>query len=271
MTTRPTAPVVVHAIGGLPAIGPAALCMGVFDGVHRGHLALARATVTAAERHAATSVALVFEPHPDSVVRPGTVVERLASLDQNLRALADAGIDRPLAVRFDRQLQGLAPDAFLRALQPAIELRALVMTPESAFGRDRAGTPKAMRLLGASTGFEVVVAADVVRDGEAPISSARIRAALRAGQVETAIRLLGHPLVLEGELGEPRGELRRLTVAYAAALPPVGRYPARLLLAAGSGTPRDGRLVVQQDGTVHVAGAAGVAPGPVALQLGAAG
>ena len=56
----------------LPAIGPAAICMGVFDGVHRGHQALLGATVAAAAELGAASVALVFDPHPDEVIHPGT-------------------------------------------------------------------------------------------------------------------------------------------------------------------------------------------------------
>jgi len=269
MTTPSADRAVIHGIEALPTIGPAALCMGVFDGVHRGHLALAHATIEAAARQGAASVALVFDPHPDSVVRPGTVVRRLAALDRNLRALADAGIDRPLAVRFDTALQGLTPDAFLRAMRPAIELRALVMTPGSAFGRNRAGTPDAMRALGASAGFELVVAG-VVLDGGEPISSARIRAALLAGELATASRLLGHPLVLEGELSEPDGEHRRLVPAYLAALPVAGRYAARLWRAPDVGGGRGVELIVDGGGTVHVAGAADLAEGPVTVHLGEA-
>ena len=83
----------ITAIDGLPAIGPAAICMGVFDGVHRGHVALARTTSRAARERKAAAVALVFEPHPDEVVRPGTVVPRLAPVAGNLRRLRAAGID----------------------------------------------------------------------------------------------------------------------------------------------------------------------------------
>jgi len=205
--------------------------MGVFDGVHRGHVALARTTSRAARERNAAAVALVFEPHPDEVVRPGTVVPRLAPVAENLRRLQAAGIDHPLVVRFDAELRALEPAAFLAAMAPAIELRALVMTPESAFGRNRAGTPGAMRLLGASAGFDLVVADDVVREDGVPISSARVRAALSAGDVATAVRLLGHPLELVAAMGagDPGGDARRrLDFGYPPALPAPGRYPVRV-------------------------------------------
>ena len=89
------------AIDELPDIGEAAICMGVFDGVHRGHLALVGATVSAARERGVRAVALVFDPHPDEVIRPGHRVPRLAPLHENLRRLSDAGIDAPVPVRFD--------------------------------------------------------------------------------------------------------------------------------------------------------------------------
>lgn len=215
------------AIDRLPVVGPAAICMGVFDGVHRGHLALAQATTDAAARLGASSVALVFDPHPDEVVRPGTVVPRLAPLAENLRRLEAAGIDRALPVRFDPALRALTPEEFLAALSPSIGLRALVMTPASAFGRNRAGTPDAMRAHGRTAGFELVIAEPVVDDGS-PISSARVREALAAADLAEATRLLGHPPFLAAIVVAADGRSGRLRFAYAAALPAVGRYLARL-------------------------------------------
>jgi len=224
--------------------------MGVFDGVHRGHVALARTTSRAARERKAAAVALVFEPHPDEVVRPGTVVPRLAPVAGNLRRLGAAGIDHPLVVRFDAGLRALEPAAFLAAMSPAIELRALVMTPESAFGRNRAGTPEAMRLLGASSGFDLVVADDVVRDDGVPISSARVRAALGTGDVATAVRLLGHPLELVAttRAGNPGDDARRrLDFGYAPALPAAGRYPVLVRVESG-GERVEGTLEVDAGG-----------------------
>src|SRR4029077_15173731 len=91
----------------LPAIGDAAICMGAFDGVHRGHLALVAATVEAARERGLRPVALVFDPHPDEVVRPGTQVPRLAPLSENLRRLRMAGIE-PVPLRFAVALRTLA-------------------------------------------------------------------------------------------------------------------------------------------------------------------
>ena len=218
----------MRSLAELPTIGPAALTMGVFDGVHRGHGALLDATRAAAG--ADSSVALVFDPHPDELLRPGVRVPRLAPLAANLQRITALGIDHALPLRFDEALRSLPPEAFLEALAPSIELRVLVMTPASAFGKGRAGTLERMRELGAERGFSVVAVNPLVID-RAPVSSSRIRSALADGAVEAARDLLGRPAYLEGtvvrgdrrghELGFPTANLR---FDYLPALPALGIY-----------------------------------------------
>ena len=218
----------MRSLQDLPAIGPAALTMGVFDGVHRGHVALLEATRDAA--HSAASVALVFDPHPDEVVRPGVRVARLAPLAVNLERIAAAGVEHAIPLRFDEALRSLSPEAFLDVLAPSIEVSTLAMTPETAFGKGRAGTLERMRDLGAERGFAVVAIETVVVEG-APVSSSRIRAALAEGDVGGAASLLGRPAHLEGTvvLGDRRGHelgfpTANLDFDYLPALPALGIY-----------------------------------------------
>jgi riboflavin kinase/FMN adenylyltransferase len=227
-----------RALDEVPEVGPAALCMGVFDGVHRGHLALVAATRAAAAERGVRSVALLFDPHPDEVIHPGTAMPRLATPGLNLRMLEEAGVDCALPIRFDSALRSLRPQDFLAAMAPAIDLRALVMTPESAFGRGRAGTPDAMRAHGRATGFDLVLASETILDGGEPISSGRIRVAIREGRIGEATRMLGHPPTIEARLVPAiatDGAARlRAAVDYTAAMPPQGTYAAAIRSDAGA-------------------------------------
>ncbi|TMB53158.1 MAG: hypothetical protein E6J50_01025 [Chloroflexi bacterium] len=240
-----------RAIHELPEVGEAAVCMGVFDGVHRGHLALVEATVQAARRRGLKAVALVFDPHPDEVVRLGTRVARLAPLHENVRRLNDARIDVAVPLRFDDDLRALTSEEFLRAMAPQIRVRALVMSPESAFGRDRAGTPEAMEAFGRSVGFDVVRVDHLVTDGQAPISSGRIRRALAEGALEEAVRLLGHPAYLEGGLSSSDGS-GSLRFAYHPALPAPGEYRARIRDSGASAGTDAGLLRIDPEGNAEL-------------------
>jgi riboflavin kinase/FMN adenylyltransferase len=223
---------VSHRLGlaELPQVGPAVVTMGVFDGVHRGHAAMLEATRRAADGRGAASVALVFDPPPDEVLRPGTRVPRLAPVPTVLRRIGDdLSLDHALPLRFDDELRGLPAEDFLAGLAPAIELRGLVMSPESAFGRDRGGTVDRMRELGTQRGFDVITV-EPVQWADEPISSTRLRALVAQGDVESAARM-GYPPRLEGtvvegdrrgrQLGFPTANLR---FEYLPAMPRLGIY-----------------------------------------------
>jgi len=217
-------------LGELPEIGPAVVSLGVFDGVHRGHSALLQATRAAAAELAASAVALVFDPPPDEVLRPGTRVARLTPLATVLERIQhDEGLDRALPLRFDDALRGLPAEDFLEALAPAIALRGLVMSPESAFGRGRGGTAARMRELGAERGFAVTTVDPVIVAG-LPVSSSRIRQAIADGDMEAAAGM-GRPPRLEGTVvrGDRRGRqlgfpTANLAFDYLPAMPSLGIY-----------------------------------------------
>ena len=221
------------SLADLPPIGRAVVTLGVFDGVHLGHRALLEATRDAAAEGGMTSVALVFDPPPDEVLRPGTRVARLAPLAVNVGRMEALGVERVLPVLFDDGVRALTAEAFLDALSPALALGGLAISPRSAFGRDRGGTADRMQQLGTERGFLVQLVAPVTVGGE-PVSSTRIRAAIVDGDVEAA-RALGVVPYLEGivvvgdrrgrELGFPTANLR---FEYFPAMPSLGIYAGRV-------------------------------------------
>jgi riboflavin kinase / FMN adenylyltransferase len=222
------------SVGELPRIGPAVITLGVFDGVHVGHRQLARETVRAAAERGARSVALVFTPHPDEVVRLGTRVPRLLPPEETLARLAAAGIDEVVETRFDDALRAMRPDAFLGSLAPAIDLRGITMTPDSAFGWGRTGTPERVAEIGRERGFDVVRIEPLLVDGE-PVSSTRVRRALAEGDVALAARLMLAPPLLRGIVvpGDRRGRelgfpTANLDFGYTAAVPALGIYLGRV-------------------------------------------
>jgi riboflavin kinase/FMN adenylyltransferase len=179
-------------------------------------------------------VALVFDPHPDEVIRPGTTVPRLLPPTLTLERLNDSGIDHAVVIAFDDELRSLAPEDFCAALSPGIELRGVVMTPDSAFGRGRSGTPDRVAEIGAERDFDVVTVEPLLVGGT-PVSSSRIRSVLREGDVRGAAALLDAPPLLQGTVvhGDRRGRdlgfpTANLSFAYTAALPALGIYVGRV-------------------------------------------
>jgi riboflavin kinase/FMN adenylyltransferase len=225
---------------------PVALVLGVFDGVHRGHRVLLSAVREAAAARGAGPVALVFDPPPIEVIRPGQKVERLGPLSENLVRIQQAGVE-PVTLRFDVSVRDMPPEAFLKALTPGFRTAAIVMTADAAFGRDRAGTPSRLAEIGASRGFEVVLVDPELDDG--PISSTRIRRALADGDIPAATRLLGRRPSLSGDVvrGDGRGQglgypTANLAFQYRPALPALGIY-AGLVTGTAGATGATGALI----------------------------
>jgi riboflavin kinase / FMN adenylyltransferase len=218
----------------IPTIGPAIVTLGVFDGVHLGHRHVLEATSHAARERSAAAVAIVFDPHPDEVIRPGSSVPRLLPLDVTLARLLEAGADHAVILGFDDEVRALSPEAFLDGLAPGIELRGITMTPGSAFGRGRAGTLERVREIGAERGFEAIAVEPLEVDGDA-VSSSRIRALLAAGEVGEAASLLRAAPMLRGTVvpGDRRGRelgfpTANLAFHYTPALPALGIYLGRV-------------------------------------------
>lgn len=206
--------------------------VGVFDGVHRGHRLLLRETVATARRLDAAALALTFDPHPDLVLR-GACPPLLCDPAERLAHFARLGIEIAVVEPFNRELAELSASQFVDRLAGGRQLAGLVMTSESAFGRDRGGTLTAIERLGRQRGFEVARATDLQLGGRR-LSSSRIREELAAGRLATVRQMLGRPYAVVGDVvaGDRRGRMlgfptANLRPADAVALPPDGIYAAR--------------------------------------------
>ena len=215
---------------------PTACAIGVFDGVHRGHQALLARAVESARTRALAPGVVTFHPHPRQVVYPGTQIRYLASLEDRLELLRNAGIACVAPVTFTSELAQADAGAFVRMLVEELELAHLVIGPDFALGRQRGGDPDTLRALGEELGFTVEVI-DLLRDGDAKISSTEIRNALAAGTIERVNTLLGRPFSLHGPvvLGQEQGRTigfptANIAVGADRALPSAGVYVTRALL-----------------------------------------
>ncbi|HEX8036386.1 MAG TPA: bifunctional riboflavin kinase/FAD synthetase [Ktedonobacterales bacterium] len=221
---------------GSVALGPAALTIGAFDGVHLGHWRVLERTAELARQQEMGAVAVTFWPHPLEVLQPEPPVELLATLDERLDLFTSVGLlDAVVVVPFTQALADLDPEAFLDLLATFCEPRALVEGVDFALGKGRAGDIAFLRAAGESRGFAVEVL-DVRHDGER-ISSTSIRSLVRAGNIDEATTLLGHPYTVYGEVvsGDRRGRLlgfptANLRIDARKVLPANGVYAVRVRL-----------------------------------------
>jgi riboflavin kinase/FMN adenylyltransferase len=182
------------------------LAIGFFDGVHRGHRETLR-TLLRQRRPGERAGVLTFENHPAAFLRPEAVPPLITTQEERVTLLAGTGIDSVYLVPFGADIAALSAEEFIRrVLIEALDVRAVVIGENFRFGSGRAGDARLARELLEPTGRAVVVTPSLTEAGER-VSSTRIRAALRSGDVEAADALLGRPYMLRGRvvLGEGRG------------------------------------------------------------------
>jgi riboflavin kinase/FMN adenylyltransferase len=223
--------------------------IGVFDGLHRGHMRLLAAAERLAQAAGLQRVHIGFTPHPDQLIRGATPLQLLDSGELELR-MAGAGVDLWCDLPFTPEMRDTPWEPFIAQLVDSAAAKGLVLSPESAFGHARQGTLPNVRAWGASHGLQVHPVAEATAGG-APIRSTRIREAIAGGDLTGAARMLGRPYALVGRL---QGDEVRLQ-PHEAALPPSGEYRARVGVAGrlGGRLPLVGRLTtvrVAADGSV---------------------
>jgi riboflavin kinase / FMN adenylyltransferase len=224
---------------------PVFVVVGVFDGLHLGHVYLLEHLVREAAARGARPTVITFDHHPDEVLT-GSAPPLLCDPSERVRRLAEAGVAATVIVHFDLRLRETTYEAFVGQVAERAPIAGFLMTPDAAFGFQRAGTPEALTELGRTRGFEVVVAPPFELDGR-PVRSSDVRAAIAAGDVETAARLLGRPHAVVGEATPADGDT---TVRFElpVALPPDGEYATIV-----DGTERGARV---EEGGVRVPGIA---------------
>jgi riboflavin kinase/FMN adenylyltransferase len=180
----------------------------------------------------ATPVVLTFDPHPAAVLR-GSAPAVLCDLNERLELLERSGVEIAVVQRFDESFAEQPPEEFLRRAADGRTLAALVMTTESAFGRDRSGGLPAIRRLADEFGYQVIEVPRAARAG-ATLSSTRLRGLVTAGRLSEVRRELGRPYAVVGTVvaGDRRGRqlgypTANMAFEAAVALPPDGVYAVR--------------------------------------------
>lgn len=180
-----------------------AVCIGNFDGVHRGHRALLEQLTEAACARGLASTVLTFSPHPREYFASlglGEAPARIATLRDRLVGLAACAVDQTCVLHFNQRLAALEADQFIaRLLIAGLNTRYLIVGDDFRFGARRQGDYALLRRHAQSGAFELA-RIDTLTDGGARVSSSLVRAALGAGDLARARDLLGHDYRISGHV-----------------------------------------------------------------------
>ena len=171
------------------------LCLGNFDGVHVAHAALIRRTVLLGDRLCDDAKigkrikrgAFFFADHTGERLGKDKGA-LLTSIDDKLELFRKMGLDIAVIAEFDA-LMNMSDEQFVRdVLIEKCAVVGAVCGYNFRFGKGGAGDAARLCALMGEDRCEVV--GEIKMDGD-EVSSSAVRAALKAGDVESAARLLG--------------------------------------------------------------------------------
>lgn len=204
---------------------PSVVAIGNFDGVHLGHAALLSHMLSYARSSGLVGSVLTFYPHPVEVLNPAKKLLRLTTTSEKLALMEKMGVDLVLVEKFTPGLASLSPDEFFeRYLVKGLNAKSVHVGFDFSFGKGRAGNTKVLKELATRRGIHVAVEEAQI-SGQMKISSSAIRESLAQGDVSMALKLLGRPYSVYGQVG--RGDNRGAGLGFPTANI---RYPAEKAL-----------------------------------------
>jgi riboflavin kinase / FMN adenylyltransferase len=178
--------------------------IGNYDGVHRGHQHMLAVLVRRARELGLPATVITFEPTPREYFEGRDAPARLTRLREKLQALARYEVDRVVCLRFDARFAAIGARSFEQDLLGArLGVQHIVVGHDFRYARAREGTIVSLRAASERQGFTVEEVSPFEIAG-VRVSSSLIRAALEAGDLPTATRLLGRPYRISGRV--QRGE-----------------------------------------------------------------
>ncbi|MDP6895565.1 MAG: bifunctional riboflavin kinase/FAD synthetase [Rhodospirillales bacterium] len=230
----------------------AAIAVGNFDGVHKGHQAVIGEAGRIARAGGLPWAVLTFEPHPRRVFQPDQPSFRLTPMRAKARALEALGVDAMIVQRFNRDFSQQPAEAFVQnVLADGFGANHVVAGYDFVFGHKRGGNCELLLSMGKKLGFGFT-AVSAINDGEGVVySSTRIRRCLGDGDVRGASAILGRHFSYEGRVSH--GDQRGRTIGFptlnlhlgSTVRPALGVYAVRVGILEGGET-------VWHDGVANV-------------------
>ena len=195
------------------------VALGFFDGVHLGHQALLSACRDLARSVGAVSAAITFESHPQSLFRED-VPPLLTSVEDRSRLLRLYGMERIHAFPVTKKVMSTPWQDFLEELVRRGAV-GFVCGYDFRFGSQGEGSAEKLRHFCEERKLPCVIVPEQTLDG-VRISSTHIRELIEKGQMEAAVRYLGHRHILTGQVVTGRKLGHRLGFPTANVLLPQG-------------------------------------------------
>ena len=162
------------------------IALGMFDGLHQGHMDIIRKAVITAERDGLTSTVQTFK----NLFKQDS--KSLYTSEERLKLINQTGADELLVLDFD-EVKDMEPEDYLRnVLLYRCIADTLIMGEDYRFGKGARGDVAMIKAFAKENDIRVIVVKDHLLEGtDRKISTTWLRDALAEGNVDLARDLCG--------------------------------------------------------------------------------
>lgn len=210
----------VYENGFTPPVGKfCGVGLGIFDGLHRGHMALINTLINECRLNDLHSVIYTFSKHPENILRKKFCTPLIMTIDHKARILEKTGLDSLYLQEFNEEFSKMpAMDFVEKILVERMQARLVVVGFNYRFGYMGKGDTELLKRLGHKFGFKVIVIPPVKIHTKI-VSSTIIRQYIQSGKMEKAFELLGRHFSVSGKVINGRQIGRTLGFPTANILP----------------------------------------------------
>jgi len=185
---------------------PIYLCLGYFDCLHSGHLAIINAAIKRAKETGSKSALLTYSDN--FFIALGRADKPVFTLQERTGILKSLPLDYLIVRNFDEDFRKDYGFYFLNGLLRCQNIAGFVSGTDYRCGSDGCGADY-IRTYANKHKIEYVIVDDVFSDGE-KVSSTLIRNLLADGGVERANSLMLAPFFISGKVEKGRGDGHKL-------------------------------------------------------------
>ena len=186
--------------------------IGMFDGVHKGHMEIIKTLKKTAREIGGESVVITFWPHPRMIFEGNNSVRLLTTMDEKASLMEKSDIDHLVIIPFNREFANLSYKKFVKnILVDKIKIKTIIVGYDHQFGKNREGNFEKLLELAKQYTFHVnKLDAQIVENEK--VSSSLIREALQQGNIENANGFLGYAYHFTGYVVE--GKKKGRSIGY---------------------------------------------------------
>ncbi|MEA4852717.1 MAG: bifunctional riboflavin kinase/FAD synthetase [Christensenella sp.] len=175
----------------LPLYQPTAVAIGLFDGLHQGHLSLIE---DIREKRGLLSLVYTFDSKPNHAAFKNIYTQK-----EKLDIFRQMKIDAVFTQTFDYAFSQMTREEFIQRLVCDFRAKHIAVGFDFRFGKNAHGNAQFLEEQAQRYGYSVSILPQI-SDHHEKISSSRIRSLITLGDMEAAARLLGRYYFVDGTI-----------------------------------------------------------------------